>query len=296
MQPIDIGRARIEKITEIASMDLAADWLLPNIQARDIDAEMDWMDPCCIDKLSRSLKLSFHSFLIRTPTRNILVDTCNGNHKERPSMLRWHRLNTRYLENLGRLGLRPEDIDLVLCTHLHADHVGWNTRLDNGRWVPTFPRARYLMGRKEFEHYQRLHANDPAAPINRGSFVDSVLPVVEAGRADFVNAGDQVFAELGTDVHLESAAGHTPGNLLVHICHGHDHAVMSGDVIHHPIQCARPHLSNAADFNGDAALRTRLDLLERCANSPTILLTGHFAGATAGHVVSHGPAFRFKFR
>jgi glyoxylase-like metal-dependent hydrolase (beta-lactamase superfamily II) len=296
MQPIDIGKARIEKVVEIASMDLAADWLLPNIQPQDIDAEIDWMDPCCIDKISRKLKLSFHSFLIRTPTRNILVDTCNGNHKERPSMPLWHRLNTGYLANLARLGLRPEDIDLVLCTHLHADHVGWNTRLDNGRWVPTFPRARSLMGRQEFEHYHRLHGENPAAPINRGSFADSVLPVVEAGRAVFVDVGEQVVTELGTDVRLESAPGHTPGNLLIHVCNGHDHAIMSGDVIHHPIQCARPHLSNAADFNGEAALQTRLNLLESCADSAKVLLTGHFAGPTAGHVVSHGSAFRFRFR
>jgi glyoxylase-like metal-dependent hydrolase (beta-lactamase superfamily II) len=208
----------------------------------------------------------------------------------------WHRLNTGYLANLARLGLRPEDIDLVLCTHLHADHVGWNTRLDNGRWVPTFPRARYLMGRQEFEHYHRLHGENPAAPINRGSFADSVLPVVEAGRAVFVDVGEQVVTELGTDVRLESAPGHTPGNLLIHVCNGHDHAIMSGDVIHHPIQCARPHLSNAADFNGEAALQTRLNLLESCADSAKVLLTGHFAGPTAGHVVSHGSAFRFRFR
>lgn len=296
MQPIKIGNARIEKVVEIASMDLAADWLLPNVLATDVDAEIDWMDPCCIDKVSRKLKLSFHSFVIRTPTRNILVDTCNGNHKERPSMPEWHRLNTNYLENLARLGLRPEDIDLVLCTHLHADHVGWNTRLENGRWIPTFPRARYLMGRQEFEHYHRLHGENPAAPINRGSFADSVLPVVEAGRAVFVDAGDQVVTELGTNVRLESAPGHTPGNLLVHVCHGHEHAIMSGDVIHHPIQCARPQLSNAADFNGSAALQTRLNLLESCADNSKILLTGHFAGTTAGHVVSHGSAFRFRFR
>ncbi|HBQ89721.1 MBL fold metallo-hydrolase [Alcaligenes faecalis] len=295
MIPIDIGKARIEKVIEIASMDLAEDWLFPNIQAKDIDAEIDWLDPSCIDKVSRKLKLSFHSFLIRTPSRNILIDTCNGNHKERPSMPAWHRLNTRYLDNLGRLGLRPEDIDLVLCTHLHADHVGWNTRLDNGRWVPTFPRARYLMGRQEFDHYHRLNLDNPTAPINRGSFVDSVLPIVEAGRAIFVDAGDQVMTELGTDVYVESAPGHTPGNLLVHICHGHEHAIMSGDVIHHPIQCARPHLSNAADFNEAAALRSRLNLLESCADNSKILLTGHFAGPTAGHVVSHGSAFQFKF-
>lgn len=295
MQPINIGNARIEKLVEIASMDLAADWLLPNILSTDIDAEIDWMDPRCIDKISRKLKLSFHSFVIRTPTQNILVDTCNGNHKERPSMPEWHRLNTNYLENLSRLGLRPEDIDLVLCTHLHADHVGWNTRLENGRWIPTFPRARYLMGRQEFEHYHRLHGENPAAPINRGSFSDSVLPVVEAGRAVFVDAGDQVATELGTNVRLESAPGHTPGNLLVHVCYGHEHAIMSGDVIHHPIQCARPHLSNAADFNGAAALQTRLNLLESCADNSKILLTGHFAGTTAGHVVSHGSAFRFRF-
>lgn len=296
MQPINIGNARIEKVVEIASMDLAADWLLPNILATDIEAEIDWIDPRCIDKISRKLKLSFHSFVIRTPTRNILVDTCNGNHKERPSMPKWHRLNTNYLENLARLSLRPEDIDLVLCTHLHADHVGWNTRLDNGRWIPTFPRARYLMGRQEFEHYHRLHGENPAAPINRGSFADSVLPVVEAGRAVFVDSGDQVATELGTNVRLESAPGHTPGNLLVHVCHGQEHAIMSGDVIHHPIQCARPHLSNAADFNGAAALQTRLNLLESCADNSNILLTGHFAGTTAGHVVSHGSAFRFRFR
>ncbi|CDY78519.1 Beta-lactamase-like [Caballeronia glathei] len=296
MQIQKIGNTEIRKVSEIDRMALNADWLFPSIDPAFLDAQRGWLGPDFIDPVQFKLYLSFHTYVIRTKHHTILVDTCNGNHKQRPSMPAWTNLQTPYLENLAAIGVKPEEVDFVMCTHLHTDHVGWNTRLDNGRWVPTFPRARYIMGRVEYEHFNRMHQSNPETPVNRGSFVDSVLPVVEHGLAEFVEM-DHVFErELGQDVWLSPACGHTPGHVFVHVGHEHgDHAVLTGDVIHHPVQFADPHLSNLADFDALQAYETRVGLMRRYADTRTKVLTGHFPSPTAGRIVSRGDEFRFEF-
>lgn len=296
MQPQMIGRTEIRTVSEMDSMAVDAKWLFPKIDMAFVDSERSWQGPSLIEPGTLKLCLSFHSYVIKTKHRTILVDTCNGNCKQRPSMPAWTNLQTPYLENLAAIGLKPEDIDLVLCTHLHADHVGWNTRLEDGRWVPTFPRARYLMGRVEFEYFHQLHLANPGNPINRGSFIDSVLPVVESGQADFIEMDHVIEKELGEEVWLSSAAGHTPGHVFVHV--GREsgkHAVLTGDVIHHAVQLSDPRVSNGADFDANMAYETRLALMRRYADTSTLILTGHFPAPTAGRIVSHGDRFRFAF-
>ena len=197
--------------------------------------------------------------------------------------------------DLARAGVRPEDVDLVMCTHLHCDHVGWNTRLVDGRWVPTFPNARYLMAREEFEHFDRLHRAGPDYPVNHGAWEDSVLPVVASGQARIVEMRHQVEGDLGDGVWMEPAPGHTPGHVTVHLRAPSGEAILSGDILHHPISMALPDLSMYADWNPDLGRATRRALLERCADTSTLLLTGHFPAPTAGHVVSAGDAFAFRF-
>lgn len=291
-----IGNMRIERVVEIERMLVAPDFLYRNIDREAVQRHKASLGPVLVDSESDKLAISFHSFVIRTPHRTILVDTCNGNHKDRPTAPWQHRLaSDDYLMNLRRIGLRPEDIDVVLCTHLHTDHVGWNTRLRDGRWVPTFPKARYVIARQEFEHYARLHATRPVRPVGHGSFEDSVLPVVAAGQADFVDMHHVVERHLDDHVWMDPAPGHSPGHVTIHVSGRDGHAIMSGDIIHHPIILAEPHLINPGDLDPVMARQARQRLLEACADTDTLLLTGHFPAPTAGRVVSRADGFRFQF-
>jgi len=295
MKPQLFGSTEVHKLVEIDSLPLESDWLFPGISKEVVDEHRHWLGPHLVEPGTYRLFMSFHSFVIRTPTLNILVDTCNGNHKQRPSMPNWHMLELPYLQRLARIGLRPDDIDIVMCTHLHADHVGWNTRLENGRWVPTFPRARYVMSRVEYQHYEALHRSGPAQPVNRGSFVDSVLPIIENDQALLVDAHDSICDSLTDEIMLESAPGHSPAGLNLLLKGGNRRACFCGDVIHHALQCSVPELSNLADHNPQQAIATRRSLLERSAEDGLIIMSGHFPEPTMGQAVRNGEAYRFQF-
>jgi glyoxylase-like metal-dependent hydrolase (beta-lactamase superfamily II) len=241
------------------------------------------------------LYLSYHSYVVRTRRHTIVVDTCIGNGKDRPSMPEWHSLDTPYLARLADVGVHPDDVDIVLCTHLHADHVGWNTRRVDGRWVPTFRNARYVIAQEEYAHYAARHADATEVPVNRGSFADSVLPVVESGQAVLVDAAHTIELEPDGHVRLEPAPGHTPGNVTIALRGGGREALLCGDVVHHPIQLALPWLVLAADHDASVAAATRHTLLERCADSGIVMLTGHFPDPTAGYVRRAGDAYTFEF-
>jgi glyoxylase-like metal-dependent hydrolase (beta-lactamase superfamily II) len=295
MRQIKIGDMRIDRLVEIEALAFDKTWLFANVDDEVIEANRDWLDARFIEPETGRFILSHHSYLVRTDRWTAIVDTCCGNHKERPRVPVWHRLNQPYLANMRALGVRPEDVDFVMCTHLHVDHVGWNTQLVDGRWVPTFPRARYLMGRLEYDYWERRHELKPKHPVNHGSFEDSVLPVVASRQAEFVATDHCVFDDRNANLRFAAAPGHTAGNMMIHLHGGEDHAVISGDVIHHPIQCAAPWLANAADFDPVAALATRVALLQKLADTSSVLLTAHFVAPTAGRVVSHSHAFRFRF-
>ncbi|MCK1337466.1 MBL fold metallo-hydrolase [Bradyrhizobium sp. 38] len=295
MRQVRIGSMRVDLVSEIPALAFDKTWLFANVTDEVIAANRSWLDRRYIEPETGRFILSHHSYLVRTPRWTAIVDTCCGNHKQRPRVLAWNNLNQPYLENMQALGVKPEQVDFVMCTHLHVDHVGWNTRLLDGRWVPTFPNARYLMGRDEYRHFEAAHNAAPNNPVNHGSFEDSVLPVVAAGLAELVETDHRLFSDRDAALRFAPAPGHTAGNMQIHLNGGHDHAVMSGDVIHHPIQCAAPWLSNAADVDPAAAIATRLALLEELADTPSSLLTGHFPAPTAGRVIRHGEAFRFRF-
>jgi glyoxylase-like metal-dependent hydrolase (beta-lactamase superfamily II) len=245
------------------------------------------------DPASGRMVITYQTYVVRTPKHTILVDTCTGEDKGYPPPFDFPK--KPWLDGLAAEGLRFEDIDYVFCTHLHIDHTGWNTTLRDGRWVPTFPNARYLMGRAEYRHFEAAHNAAPKSPVNHGSFEDSVLPVVAAGLAELVETDHRLFGDRDAALRFAPAPGHTAGNMQIHLNGGGDHAVMSGDVIHHPIQCAAPWLSNAADVDPAAAVATRVALLEELADTPSYLLTGHFPAPTAGRVVRHGETYRFRF-
>lgn len=293
MQQQMLGRMKVSKIMELES-GAPLPMIFPGVTGADLGAMAKWYrDPDINDQPeTSSIILSNHSFVIQVDGQNILVDACNGNHKQR-SVPPVHKLNTPYLENLAALGLKPEDIHVVMCTHLHFDHVGWNTRLENGCWVPTFPNARYIFGKQDYDFWSKHEEADP----HREAFDDSVLPVVHAGLADIIDVENRVAVhrEIGDGVWMEPAFGHSPGCCVVGAEAGGPPAMFWGDVVHHPIQLIRPELALVFDHDQAAAVETRRKLLNRIADSDTTCFPAHFRGASAGHVTRDGDVFRYEF-
>ena len=203
-----------------------------------------------------------------------------------------HQLDTDYLGNLRRAGFEPGDIDMVMCTHLHFDHVGWNTRLDNGKWVPTFPNARYVFGRRDFEYFK----TDPTGEeLHNAAFVDSIVPVMEAGQGDIVDEDSVAHREIGDGVWLEPAFGHSPGCCTVNAQADGPPGIFWGDVIHHPVQLIRHDLPFAFDTDGVAACNVRKATMERLADTDTLCFPAHFRRTSAGYVKRDGDAFRYEW-
>jgi glyoxylase-like metal-dependent hydrolase (beta-lactamase superfamily II) len=276
-----IGRVRVTKIVEL-EVTGGSRFILPQATYEEI-LPIAWLRPHFADERGR-LKMSIHALLVETPERRILVDTCLGNDKEGRRIPGWNNLQGPFLADLAAAGFPRESIDTVLCTHLHVDHVGWNTMLVDGRWIPTFPRARYLMGRVEFAHWQAARERADMAAV----FADSVLPVHNAGLADLVESDCRICDE----VSLVPTPGHTPGHVSVRISSAGEEALITGDFMHHPCQITRPEWSSAADSDPDAARRTRGRMLAELCGHPVLVIGTHFAGATAGHVVRDGDAYR----
>jgi glyoxylase-like metal-dependent hydrolase (beta-lactamase superfamily II) len=273
-----IGDIRVARVVENEGPFAPVGFLLPDFKPEMLQ-EHRWLQPDYVDAQTRAL-MSFHSYVLRTPRHTILVDGCVGNGKERPERPMWHRQEGPYLDRLAQAGVRPEEIDVVFCTHLHADHVGWNTRLRDGRWVPSFPNARYVFAKREYEHWERLHR--AGAKPNHDSFADSVLPVMEAKQADLVESDH----EIEPGIHLEAAYGHTPGTCLMHAKSGGAHGVFIGDVMHTPVQLADPGLSSRFCSDPVQSAATRRALCERFADTATVLYTGHFPGSSAARIRS----------
>lgn len=290
MKTIALGDIRIDRVVESESPLFDPEFIFPDATVEAVDRERAWLEPHFIDPVSKKLIMSFHSYLVRTPRHTILVDACVGNDKERPHRAFWNHLDKPYLRDLAALGVGPNDIDFVMCTHLHIDHVGWNTRLIDGRWVPTFPNAKYLFARKEYEYWAQLHASHPAEPVNHGSFEDSVLPVVEAGRAVMVEDNH----EIDTRLWLAPAPGHSPGNVMINLASNGARAVLCGDTIQHALQVAHPDWSSRFCHDPDLSRQTRIKLVEGLADSDTLLLAAHFPDPVAGRVVRYQNGYRFK--
>ena len=193
------GKATIQRIVDIDPFALQLGFLLPGASLEALGKHRAALDGAHVDWAAGAILLAVQSHLVRAGGKTILIDTCVGEHKQRPARADWHnRGATRYLANLKACGCTPDDVDIVMCTHLHADHVGWNTRLENGQWVPTFPNARYLMSMREVEQRASEAAAKPEA--NHGSYQDSVLPVLDRGAAAFVDAGDAFTRQYDTNV------------------------------------------------------------------------------------------------
>ncbi|MFT3801416.1 MAG: MBL fold metallo-hydrolase [Burkholderiaceae bacterium] len=278
-----IGDVRVTRIVELEATG-GSRFLLPQA-TREIVADIRWLAPHFADAEGR-LKMSIHALVVQTPSRRIIVDTCIGNDKQR-QMPPWNRMQTRFLEDLTAEGFAPESIDTVLCTHLHVDHVGWNTRLVDGVWTPTFPNARYLIGRDEFEYWRGQTVDGLGETM---IFEDSVRPVWDAGLVDLVDTGHRICDE----VVLVPTLGHTPGHVSVVIESKGERALITGDFVHHPCQMAHPEWAATVDYDPQASTATRRRMFAELAGTPTLVIGTHFAAPTAGHVVWDGDAFRLQ--
>ena len=274
-----IGAVRITRIVELDAVG-GTRFILPQA-TREVIQGISWLSPHFADDTGR-LKMSIHALVVETPSRRILVDTCIGNDKDR-EIPAWTRMQTRFLDDLTEAGYPPESIDTVLCTHLHVDHVGWNTKLVNGKWIPTFPKARYLIGRTEFDYWK----GNPEGADAR-IFADSVKPVFDAGLVDLVDTDHRVCEE----VTFEPTLGHTPGHVSVRISSRGEEALITGDFIHHPCQMAHPEWASSFDYDGEASTKTRERVFSALAGKPTLVIGTHFATPTAGRVVRDGKTWR----
>ena len=276
-----IGDVTISKLVEL-EVTGGSRFLLPQATP-DAIRPIAWLRPHFADANGR-LTMSIHSFLVTTPTRRIIVDTCLGNDKQNRRIPHWNDRQGPFLADLEAAGFAADSIDTVLCTHLHVDHVGWNTMLKDGAWLPTFPNARYLMGRTEYEHWRSATARADMQVI----LADSVNPVLDAGLADLVETDHQVCDEIS----MIPTVGHTPGHVSVMIRSRGEQALITGDFMHHPCQIAHPEWDTLADSDPEQGIRTRRIMFERLAGTPVLVIGTHFAGATAGRIVRDGEAFR----
>ena len=277
----NIGDVKVSRIIE-SEAPWPGTWLLPDATAENIKKEASWLFPTFTDEKGK-LRMAIHALVLESQGTRIVVDTCIGNDKVRSNPV-WSNLKLPFLDDLEKAGYARNNIDIVVCTHLHVDHVGWNTTLENGKWVPTFPNARYLVGGTEWEFWSKSDNKDSRDPIE-----DSVRPVVDSGHAKLVDSNYRITDE----VWLEPTPGHTPGHHSVRISSkGHD-AVITGDLIHHPVQFQYPEWDDAFDSDLAMAKRTRRAFAEKYADCDVLVFGTHFATPSAGKITRSGSAFRF---
>ena len=272
MNTWQIGTVKITRVIEMETTG-GSRFILPDA-SRDACKPIGWMQPHFMDEQG-NLIMSVHALIVDTGKYRIVVDTCIGNDKER-NIPTWSHLQTDFLQQLTAAGYPRESIDYVLCTHLHVDHVGWNTMLVDGEWLPTFPNARYLIGETEWRYWDANEDESQYGPV----LADSVRPVVDAGLVDLVATDHQ----LCTEVSLQSTPGHTPGHVSIKIESAGQSALITGDCIHHPVQMTRTDWCSSADYDQSQGRWTRENLLAELVDQDTLVIGTHFATPTAGHV------------
>ena len=279
-----VGNTTITKIEEIVYPEFSD--VIP-AATPDLVKKIKWLFPHFVTP-EGMLSLSVHSLIVDTGDARIVVDTCIGDNRQREPFDVMHMLQTNYMKDMKGAGYEPDTIDYVLCTHLHLDHVGWNTHEVDGKFVPTFPNASYLWGKKEMDFWGEQAIDDDFMKLQRRVWDDSVQPILDAGLAKPIEGPSPVC----DGVRLISTPGHTPGHCSVLIESDGESAMITGDFIHHPIQFYDPALVSPFDVDNDMAVATRRRIFGEYADSPTLIIGTHFAGATAGKLVTDGDSYR----
>jgi glyoxylase-like metal-dependent hydrolase (beta-lactamase superfamily II) len=276
-----IGDVKITRIVE-SEGPWDGTFILPDATRENMQKERDWLYPTFSDEKGK-LVMSIHSLVIESQGKRIIVDTCIGNDKVRSNPA-WNKLQLPFLQDLQKNGYPRESIDHVICTHLHIDHVGWNTMLKNDKWVATFPNAKYLLGGTEWDFFSRSED-----PFFKDPVDDSVRPVIAEGMTNLVDDKHRVTDE----VWLESTPGHTPGHFAVRISSKGQEGVITGDLMHHPVQCRYPEWDDNFDNDGPQAKKTRRAFCERYADGKTLVFGTHFAMPAPGRIIAKDDSFRF---
>ncbi len=287
-----IGDVPITRIEEMCGPFFPPDVMLPALESGALEEHDSWLTPNYYDSNAGCLVVSIHSWVIKTPHHTILVDTCVGNDKERKAFADFAHLDLPYLQTLREAGVHPEEVDIVMCTHLHVDHVGWNTRLRDGRWVPTFPNAKYIFSKQEHDFWAAITPEESEAGGLDAALVyaDSILPVVEAGQSEMVEGVHAIDDQL----LIEPAPGHTPGSCTLKLTSNGQTALFAGDTMHHPLQVYYPDVNSCFCLDPEAARSTRRHILEECASQPQLLLPAHFAPPSCFKVVDNGGGYALE--
>jgi len=280
-----VGDVHIARIVEVNAWEDDITMCIPDATP-ELVKSLPWLQPHFATPDGRML-LSFQCFVLRSQGRNVMIDTCIGADREREFPVFTH-MQTTFLDDLAAAGFPHASITDVLCTHLHFDHVGWNTRLVDGKWVPTFPSARYYFGRREWEHWKHLRDTDGYHHL--AHVQDSIEPVFEAGLVELIEPDFKLTGELS----LIPTPGHTPGHVSVLIQSRGESAVITGDIMHNPIQVALPAREGTFDMDKARGAQTRVEFVERFSESGTLVIGTHFADPTAGHIVADGKAWKLK--
>lgn len=278
MKSIKLGDVSITQIPEWEGLGLPPEDMFPGIDPGEWHADAHWLDPEHWSQSENRVHIVSESWLLNSAGRTILIDTGVGNFKDRPGFPLFHQFDGPYLERLAACGIKPEDVDLVVCTHLHVDHVGWNTRLINGEWVPSFPNARYLISEPDLKYWGPNYTlTRPGELVNTGMFEDSVQPLLNER---LVDTWDDTY-RIDENLTLDLAPGHTPGNATITLRSGSDRAVFVGDMIHSPWQVAHSHVNSCFCEDPKPAIASRQRVLGWAADNNALVLPGHFAGGNA---------------
>ena len=285
--PITLKDITIHPVVEQQGTFFEVMGFFPALTKDVLEDNRAWMQPTFLDSVGDKLVLCIQSFIIKTPHHNILVDACVGNHKPRPTRPFWHMMNTdRFEKGFAATGLTVNDIDYVMCTHLHTDHVGWNTKLENGRWVPTFPKARYIMADRELEHWTAREKDNPSSVP---WITDSVLPIIAANRAQIVKS-DYAFNEV---LQFIPTPGHTIDHFSILVGRRGEDALITGDMIHSPLQGKYPELGMRVDYDSKQAGVTRRTTFDRFCEEDTLMCLSHFPTPSTGRVRRWGDGYEF---
>jgi glyoxylase-like metal-dependent hydrolase (beta-lactamase superfamily II) len=283
-----VGEVSVTRVIESCGPGFAPEFLFPDWDTRVLEQHRALMIPACFDAAAGRFISSVHSWVVKTRHHTILIDCCGGNHKHRPELPRFHQQNHPFLARLKDAGVAPEAVDYVMCTHLHVDHCGWNTHLVEGRWVPTFPNARYVFSKEEYDHWRGPAGREG---FNAGVYEDSVLPVVESGQAEIVDGEGAV----GDGLTFRPTPGHSVGHIAIELANAGHRALFSGDIMHQPLQVFRPEWNSRFCENPAQAIASRRWLLENAAETEATVFTAHFADSSAGRVTRRGEQFDWRF-
>jgi glyoxylase-like metal-dependent hydrolase (beta-lactamase superfamily II) len=287
-----IGGIEVAVIVDDDDFELPSDSFLPTLDRAALEPDRHWLEPEFLRVDRDVLRCAIQSFVLRLDGRTVLVDSCIGEHKDRPQIPAWHRRSgTGWLDRLRACGVTPEGVDLVFCTHLHIDHVGWNTVGSDGKWTPTFPNARYLVGDRELADWQARMSDGTVEAIQLPGLIDSVLPLLDAGRVDLVRDG----MEIAAGAAVLPLPGHTSGQVGLRLDRPDGRALFCGDAIHNPVQILQPAASTASCRNPAQAARTRAALLDEAAASGRLIVPAHFRGSRRVTVERRGDGFRPLF-